>query len=177
LSQWNKKNKPTIIVNAVKPDERHLMDWIIHLTEQFISETKVYSQLGFSSVKYREYVKMVLEGNDGVCLIAHDGVKAYGYTLFYAENTYIEQTNCEIVTMYVCPEARGWGVGRALVEETTRIVDANDVAYSQISICGEFEQDGEMMDMLTENLYKKFGFKRMGVILGRKGKSWDLSAK
>ncbi|MCW3125586.1 MAG: family N-acetyltransferase [Bacteroidetes bacterium] len=68
---------------------------------------------------------------------------------------------CELVKMYLLPEARGKGLGKVLMNKCIDFAVAND--YQQIYL----ETMPELSNAIT--LYEKFDFKRLDGPLGRTG--------
>lgn len=73
----------------------------------------------------------------------------------------LPQDTCELVKMYLLPQARGLGLGRKLIEKC--IEAANDLGYKNIYL--------ETMPELKQALYvyEKFGFKFLKGPMGNSG--------
>ena len=68
---------------------------------------------------------------------------------------------CELVKMYLLPEARGIGLGKRIIEECIEFAKQN--GYSQVYI----ESMPELENALK--VYEKFGFKYLSAPLGNTG--------
>lgn len=68
---------------------------------------------------------------------------------------------CELVKMYLLPEARGIGLGKRIIEECLEFAKEN--GYSQVYI----ESMPELENALK--VYEKFGFKYLSAPLGNTG--------
>jgi putative acetyltransferase len=68
---------------------------------------------------------------------------------------------CELVKMYLLPQARGTGLGRTLIEKS--ISFAKDAGYKQVYL----ETMPELKKALT--LYEKFGFEYLKESMGNSG--------
>lgn len=147
------------------------IDDIVEMTHEFAGESSIYQNLGFNKEKFRGWLIGSLQGG-AVCLMVHDEIEAYGYCLFYIEADYIDRCNMEIVTIYVKPEGRSKGLARKLVQSMVNIQDINNIPYAQVSICAMFEENAELINKLTANVFAKQGYKNIGLIMGRRGDSW-----
>lgn len=144
---------------------------VVNMTDEFAGESSIYRNLGFDKDKFRYYIQGLL--NDGFELkLARINGEAAGYCLYIIEDMYITRFNFEIMTIYTNPRFRARGVDRKLIQEMIRLADEKDCAYSQVSICAHFEEDRDRVNRLTANVFAKFGFEDIGIIMGRKGPNW-----
>lgn len=88
-----------------------------------------------------------------------DGELLGGAGIFPLEG--IAARTCELVKMYLRPEARGKGLGRSLIEKCLEF--AKDSGYEQVYI----ETMPELRKAVT--VYEKFGFKYLERPLGNTG--------
>ncbi len=151
---------------------RDAIDQVGELTDIFSGESAIYSKLGFCKRKFVRWLKTQIRM--GACiLVATVDDKPAGYALAFIDRWYIKRKNFEIVTIYVPPEFRNSGVGAKLADALCDMIEVNQCHYSQISICAAFQNDAELIQIATERLFKRRGFYQIGVVLGKKGSSWD----
>lgn len=92
--------------------------------------------------------------------IAEKDGKIIGGAGIYPTNA-LPQATCELVKMYLLPEARGIGLGRMLIEKC--ISTAKQSGYKQIYL----ESMPELRKALS--VYEKFGFEYLTAPMGRSG--------
>jgi len=92
--------------------------------------------------------------------IAEKGGVILGGAGIYPTNGLPEAT-CELVKMYLKPEARGLGLGRTLIEKC--LLAAKDMGYQQVYL----ESMPELKKALS--VYEKFGFKYLKGPMGNSG--------
>lgn len=68
---------------------------------------------------------------------------------------------CELVKMYLLPEARGFGLGRTLIEKCIEAAAENDFKKIYLETMPELKQ--------ALNVYEKFGFKYLKGPMGNSG--------
>jgi len=92
--------------------------------------------------------------------VAVDGNKLVGGGGIYPTEGLPERT-CELVKMYLLPEARGIGLGRSIIEKCLQF--AKELGYTQVYL--------ESMPELKQALkvYEKFGFDYLKGPLGNSG--------
>lgn len=73
----------------------------------------------------------------------------------------LPEATCELVKMYLKPEARGLGLGRMLIEKC--LVVAKDMGYKQVYL----ESMPELQKALS--VYEKFGFEYLKGPMGNSG--------
>lgn len=152
--------------------DEDLINQIVDITNEFAHESHIYERLGFNKEKFYWYVKHHTK-NPAFVYAAVQGGKVISYCMFEIENMYIDKWNFEIVTIYTPPTHRGSGAAQMLVEYMVMTMDHNNCAYGQVSICCAMKEDAELIDRLTANMFKKHGFYQIGIIMGRKGITWD----
>jgi len=67
-------------------------------------------------------------------------------------------TTCELVKMYLLPEARGLGIGRMLMEKCLQTAKSNGFEQVYLETLPELK--------LAVNIYEKFGFEYLSAPLG-----------
>jgi putative acetyltransferase len=72
-----------------------------------------------------------------------------------------EENICELQRMFILPEARGQGIGKALMEKC--LAKAGNFGYAQVYL----ETLGEMRE--AQELYRKFGFRKIDQPMGDTG--------
>jgi putative acetyltransferase len=73
----------------------------------------------------------------------------------------LPEKTCELVKMYLLPEARGKGIGKSIIEQC--LVTAKELGFEQIYI----ESMPELK--LALKIYEKFGFSYLSAPLGNSG--------
>lgn len=82
-----------------------------------------------------------------------------GAGIYPTEN--LPEATCELVKMYLKPEARGFGLGRTLIEKC--LLTARDMGYKQVYL----ESMPELRKALS--VYEKFGFTYLPGPMGNSG--------
>lgn len=148
------------------------IDQITAMTHRFSYESHIYERMGFNPAKFRAY--LIEHTRPGaIVYAAMRGDTVMGYAIAFIDTAYIDQPNFEIITIFVAPEFRKADAGRALTKALVDTMDLNGCKYGQISICCAMKEDEDLINMLTANMFKKQGFYQIGIIMGRKGASWD----
>ena len=91
---------------------------------RFIRELAEYERLAHACVATEESVRATLFGPDPAAevLIAEDEGRAVGFALFFRNySTFLSRPGIYLEDLYVPPEARGRGAGRALLQKIARI--------------------------------------------------------
>jgi len=91
---------------------------------RFIRELAEYERLAHACVATEESVRATLFGPDPAAevLIAEDEGRAVGFALFFRNySTFLSRPGIYLEDLYVRPEARGRGAGRALLQKIARI--------------------------------------------------------
>jgi len=155
-------------ISTVGSEDTQAINQVVELSRVFTDECLLYRSLGFNQDKCKDFVsKFTIVGTS--LLLAHvDGVPA-GYSAVVADDMLTDKPRLEMVTFYVHPDFRNTGVGAALADKVVELIELNGNGYSQLSICAYFENDRELIQRATELLFKRRGFKQVGVILGRMG--------
>lgn len=90
----------------------------------FIRELAEFERLGHEVVATEESLRETLFGARpcAQCLLAEEGGKAQGFALFFTSySTFLSRPGIYLEDLYVRPEARGKGVGEALLLELARL--------------------------------------------------------
>jgi ribosomal protein S18 acetylase RimI-like enzyme len=159
-------------IKQIAIDHDDLIEQIVLMTHRFSFESHIYEQLGFDPDKFRDYLKVHMQAPAAV-YAAMRGDTVMGYAIFFIDTAYINQPNFEIVTIYVAPEFRKTNAGRTLAEALVETMDINGCKYGQVSICCAMKHNEDLINMLTQNMFKKLGFYQIGTIMGRRGLSWE----
>lgn len=104
----------------------------------------------------------VFQREGSIYNIAEINSKIVGGAGLYPTDGLPEDT-CELVKMYLKPEARGFGLGRLLIEKC--INQAKEIGYKKIYL----ESMPELKKAL--NIYAKFGFEYLKGPMGNSGHS------
>lgn len=157
-----------IDVSTVKAGDDETIEQIADLTEIFADESLIYSELGFNRDKFIDYISQFTEEGAALVVAKVDN-EVVGYSPVYVDLMYIDKPNLEIVSIYVPPQYRNSGVGSCLADYLVQLIELNNPAYTQVSVCAFFKEDRELIQRATERLFTKRGFEQIGTILGRKG--------
>lgn len=148
------------------------IDQITLMTHRFSYESHIYERMGFNPEKFKEY--LVAHTKPGaVVYAAMRGDTVMGYCIAFIDTAYIDEPNFEIITIFVAPEFRKTDAGRKMAEALVATMDINGCKYGQISICCAMKENEDLINMLTQNMFRKLGFYQIGTIMGRKGAKWD----
>jgi len=94
-------------------------------------------------------VRELLAGDDTVVLLAGDRPEGLA-VLRFRPSIYVERLECYLAELYVVPDKRGRGIGRALMDAVF------DVAREQGA--GHIELNTSHDDVAARALYEKLGF-------------------
>jgi len=159
-------------INQVGIEHADTIEQIVAMTQLFSNESHIYERLGFNPDKFREYIKAHTQAPASV-YAAMRGKTVMGYCIFFIDQQYIDEKNFEIITIYVAKEFRKSDVGRMMAQAMVDTMDLNGCKYGQISICCAMKENEDLINWLTQNMFKKLGFYQIGTIMGRKGASWE----
>lgn len=148
------------------------IDQIVAMTHRFAFESHIYERMGFNPERFREYLKAHMRAPATV-YAATRGETVMGYAIAAIDTMYVDEPNFEIITIFVAPEFRKSDAGRLLAKALVDTMDINGCKYGQIGICCAMKENEDLINMLTQNMFKKLGFYQIGIIMGRKGKTWD----
>jgi len=156
-----------ITVEIIEKGDEAAIKQIVSLSGVFTNECLLFRTLVFDESKCSVFTHKVQQCGD-IILACVDGVAA-GYSAVVEDDTVTEKPRLEMVTFYVHPSFRNSGVGAALADKVVELIDERGNGYSQLAICAYFENDREIIQRATELLFKRRGFKQVGVILGKMG--------
>jgi ribosomal protein S18 acetylase RimI-like enzyme len=94
-------------------------------------------------------VKQLLAGDDIVVLVAGNGPDGV-VVLRFREAIWSEALECYLAELYVTPECRGRGLGRALAEGTLDAAQVRGADYIELGTGGD--------DLAARSLYESLGF-------------------
>ena len=100
-----------------------------------------------------ERVRQLLDGGDTVVLLTGerpDGLAVLRFRL----SIWLEGLECYLAELYVVPDRRGHGLGRALMEEAMKVARAEGATYMEL---GTGEDD-----VAARSLYESLGFDNRG---------------
>lgn len=128
----------------------------IDIVFQFINELAKYEKLAHEVVATKEMIYENLFGEKAVAnaIIAYNNTKAVGFALyFYNFSTFVGKKGIYLEDLFVLPEFRGQGYGKALLVKLAQIAVKED--------CGRFEWT--VLDWNTPSIkfYKSIGAKLM----------------
>jgi GNAT superfamily N-acetyltransferase len=123
---------------------------------EFIRGLAEYEKLAHEAVATEEGLRATLFGEhpQAEVILAFDGGYPAGFALFFHNySTFLGKRGLYLEDLFVKPEARGKGVGRALLVELARIAKARD--------CGRFEWSVLDWNEPAIRFYKSLGARPM----------------
>jgi GNAT superfamily N-acetyltransferase len=123
---------------------------------EFIRGLAEYEKLAHEAVATEEGLRATLFGEhpQAEVILAFDGGHPAGFALFFHNySTFLGKRGLYLEDLFVKPEARGKGVGRALLVELARIAKARD--------CGRFEWSVLDWNEPAIRFYKSLGARPM----------------
>ena len=94
-------------------------------------------------------IRELLTGDDTVVLLAGDGPDGLAVMRF-RPSIWIEALECYLAELYVVPDKRGRGIGRALMDEVMRVARAQGAGHIELNTSDD--------DVAARALYEKLGF-------------------
>jgi len=94
-------------------------------------------------------VRGLLAGGDTVVLLAGEGPDGLA-VLRFRSSIWIEALECYLAELYVIPDRRGRGLGRALMNEVLEVARAEGAGHIELNTSDD--------DVATRALYEKLGF-------------------
>ena len=121
-------------------------DAIGRLLHDFNTE---YEDFTPGPAKIAERVRELLAGGDTVVLLAGDGPDGLAVLRFRA-SIWTDALECYVAELYVVPDRRGRGVGRALMEEVLDIARREGAGHIELNTSDD--------DVAARALYESLGF-------------------
>lgn len=133
---------------AIRPTTPEDVPLILSLIRELATYEKMLDEVVATEASLRESLFGSLPAAE--CVIAEDGGKAVGFALFFHNfSTFLSLRGLYLEDLYVRPEARGRGIGRALLAHLARIaVDRG---------CGRFEWAVLDWNEPAQNFYRRLG--------------------
>ena len=100
-----------------------------------------------------ERMRQLLDAGDTVVLLAGDGPDGLA-VLRFRLGIWTEGLECYLAELYVVPDRRGQGVGRALMEEAMDAARAEGATYMELGTAED--------DVAARALYESLGFDNRG---------------
>ena len=100
-----------------------------------------------------ERVRTLLEHGDTIVLLAGEGPDGLA-VLRFRPAIWAETIECYLAELYVVPERRGQGLGRALMEEAMEVARAEGATYMDLGTSED--------DVAARALYESLGFSNRG---------------
>lgn len=94
-------------------------------------------------------IRELLEGGDTVVLLAGDGPDGLAVMRF-RPSIWLEALECYLAELYVVPDKRGRGIGRALMDEVMTVARAQGAGHIELNTSDD--------DVAARALYEKLGF-------------------
>jgi GNAT superfamily N-acetyltransferase len=142
-----KTTKPVANLRIEKANEEHLP-----LILSFIRELAEYERLSDEVVASEESLREALFGERPAAevVISYYGDEAVGFALFFHNfSTFLSRRGLYLEDLYVRPEARGKGIGRAMLVHLARLARERN--------CGRFEWAVLDWNEPAINFYKSLG--------------------
>ena len=108
-----------------------------------------YEDFTPGSEKIAVRIRELLAGGDTVILVAGDGPDGLAVMRF-RPSIWIEALECYLAELYVVPDRRGRGLGRALMEEVMTVARAQGAGHIELNTSDD--------DVAARALYEKLGF-------------------
>jgi ribosomal protein S18 acetylase RimI-like enzyme len=94
-------------------------------------------------------IRELLTGGDTIVLLAGDGPDGLAVMRF-RPSIWIDALECYLAELYVVPDRRGRGIGRALMEEVMTVARAQGAGHIELNTSDD--------DVAARALYEKLGF-------------------
>ena len=94
-------------------------------------------------------IRVLLTGGDTIVLLAGDGPDGLAVMRF-RPSIWIDALECYLAELYVVPDRRGRGLGRALMEEVMTVARAQGAGHIELNTSDD--------DVAARALYEKLGF-------------------
>jgi ribosomal protein S18 acetylase RimI-like enzyme len=121
-------------------------DAIGRLLHDFNTEYEDYTP---GPEKIAERVRDLLAGGDTIILLAGEGPDGLA-VLRFRPSIWIEALECYLAELYVVPEKRGRGIGRALMNEVLEVAQREGAGHIELNTSDD--------DVAARALYEKLGF-------------------
>jgi len=108
-----------------------------------------YEEFTPGADKLAERVRELLAGDDTVALLAGDEPDGFAVLRFRA-SLYVDALECYLAELYVVPDKRGRGIGRALMDEVFAIAREKGATHIELNTSDD--------DVAARALYEKLGF-------------------
>ena len=130
----------------VRRAERADAEAIGRLLHDFNTE---YEDFTPGPAKIAERVRELLAARDTVVLLAGDGPDGLAVLRFRA-SIWIDALECYVAELYVVPDKRGRGIGRALMEEVLDVARREGAGHIELNTSDD--------DVAARALYESLGF-------------------
>ncbi|MGH2837030.1 MAG: GNAT family N-acetyltransferase [Thermoleophilaceae bacterium] len=99
--------------------------------------------------KVAERLRPLIAEGDAIVLLAGDGPDGLA-VLRFRRSIWIERLECYLAELYVVPDKRGQGIGRALMNEVFAVARAEGAGHIELNTSDD--------DVAARALYEKLGF-------------------
>ncbi len=99
--------------------------------------------------KLAERARKLIAGGDTVALLAGEAPDGFA-VLRFRESLYTDALECYLAELYVVPDKRGQGIGRALMEEVFALAREKGATHIELNTSHD--------DVAARALYEKLGF-------------------
>ena len=118
---------------TIRPASLNDVDQIM----QFVIDLAIYEKEEDAVIATPEHFKNALfcDNPQAHCLIAESGGKSVGFALyFFSFSTWLGQHGIYLEDLYVSPESRGLGAGKALLKELSKIAVKKNLGRVEWSV-------------------------------------------
>lgn len=127
----------------------------------YFQET-IFSNLTYDADMTKQLIGEWINNNiTGLVLV--DGVIA-GFAVMCLSRSFYKEIEADVEMFYILPQYRGTGASRALIDGLMKTGEANNVAVMYASCLSGISEKNEKLYI---NLWKKFGFKKLGTVMMR----------
>jgi ribosomal protein S18 acetylase RimI-like enzyme len=108
-----------------------------------------YEEVTPGPAKIAERVRELLAAGDTIVLLAGDAPDGLAVMRF-RPSIWIEKLECYLAELYVVPDKRGRGIGRALMDEVLAVARGEEAGHIELNTSGA--------DVAARALYESLGF-------------------
>lgn len=151
-------------IDLMKPEDIDIM--VDNICPHYIDEGNkrgMYQGLTPDLIIIRSTVELYL---NYLTLVAKIDGRPVGVLVARVGRSFFQELECDIEMFYLVPEARGTGISRNLIE---KIIDLGKSLGVKLFYTSCLSGMGQENEKLFVNLWSKFGFKMLGVVMIRVG--------
>lgn len=145
---------PPLVIERAKPSDKEAL---LSLLEEFAREMKTLGKGKTKGLRKRWKISLMLRIKSGKVLVARENGNLVGLVIFSSRSErdagYEGEDYIYLDTIFVRKDARGRGVGRALMEKLIEFAKKQKVAI---------ELDVDVWNKSALAFYQRLGFKKVG---------------